>query len=160
MKIYDRQQRYRRGGCLFLVFLGAPPLAHGQNTSPRLPLAGCYEVISYRPSPAIEDTYRALLTKFELTNKPYDNTGNPRFFHMRKLDRESNSWEALWNWEPTRDGHAARLNLSLGLGGYRGVLKQYSGGKLIGKIKQYCDSRCQWKRESIHISARRVDCGR
>jgi hypothetical protein len=43
-------------------------------------------------------------------------------------------------------------------GGFRGTLKQSQPGEFVGKVKEWCDSRCEWKRQVATIRIQKIDC--
>ena len=125
---------------------------------PQQSLVGCFEVTSLKWTPAVEDKINSPLERFELSSEPVrDASSETGPFRVHTLAR-SNPWESLWIWRPSIDREGARITLSHGLGGFRGSLYLTKTGELIGKLKEYCDYRCEWKRETVHIHARRIPC--
>ena len=122
------------------------------------PLVGCYEVTSLKWTPPAEDPIKSPLERFELSSEPdRSTTGQHGPFRVHSLTR-NDPWERLWNWRPSADGQNLRINLSHGLGGFRGAFHVDSNGELVGKVKEYCDHRCDWKRQTAHIRARKIPC--
>src|SRR4051794_30782607 len=50
------------------------------------------------------------------------------------------------------------LSWGTGLGGFRGTLKQSRTGDFAGKVKEWCDSRCGWKRRVATIRIQKTPC--
>ena len=122
------------------------------------PLVGCYEVTSLKWTPAGQDQVKSPLEQFELSSEP-DRGSVPSEgpFRVHTLAR-NHPWEALWNWRPSADGHSLRISLSYGLGGFRGSFHLTGNEELVGQLKEYCDYRCDWKRQTAHIHARKIPC--
>jgi hypothetical protein len=95
-------------------------------------------------------------TEFKLSNVL--NASGATYFKLRSLGDEAvlNPWEVLWSWRP-EGKDKLEINLGTGLGGFRGTLKR-SGGGLIGKIKEYCDSRCGYKRRIGSLRLQKINC--
>jgi hypothetical protein len=52
-----------------------------------------------------------------------------------------------------------QIKISFGsLGGFRGTLRPVAAGEFTGKLKEYCDNRCAWKKREGKIRIRKVDC--
>jgi hypothetical protein len=79
-----------------------------------------------------------------------------RIYVMRSLPANSNAWEKLWVWQPR--GSRLWISWGAGLGGFRGTLKQSQPGQFVGKVKEWCDSRCEWKRQVATIRIQKIDC--
>jgi len=128
---------------LLLAMCGAV-CAHGQQRgSTDLPFGGCYEVTSLSWYPP-DDSIRLVPPRFELTS---DN-------HVRPLPSKGS--EIPWgSW--MHKGRKLKVSFGL-LGGFRGTLKPSKSGELVGKLKEWCDSRCEWKKRVAQIRIRRTDC--
>ena len=77
-------------------------------------------------------------------------------FQMRSIPLTNNLAENAWIWQPR--GNRLWISWGTGLGGFRGTLTQYSTGEFVGKIKEWCDSHCEWKRRVAKIRIQRTDC--
>jgi hypothetical protein len=75
---------------------------------------------------------------------------------MRSLPSSDKFYERLWAWEPR--GRRVWISWSMGLGGFRGTLKPSRTGELVGKLKEWCDFRCEWKKRTGAIQIRKIDC--
>ena len=130
----------------FFVALCCVPSVEGQQTrSSSLGFDGCYEVTSLSWSPP-DDRIKLVPPRLELTSNndihplPY-NPGDVRW----------GSWKAKDN----------KLKMNFGLlGGFRGTLKRSASGEFAGKLKEYCDYRCEWKTRVGSIRIRKVACVR
>jgi hypothetical protein len=123
-------------------------------------LVGCYEVTSLRWTPVADSKIKLIPNKFQLTDK-FTGLGTKRFFDMHSLESDPIPQERLWSWslaEETIRGKRVRLDFSTGFGGIKGIVRRARDGSLRGNIKEYCDSRCGWKRETGHLRARRIPC--
>jgi hypothetical protein len=141
--------------CRYVIFvLLAAALSHAQDpghSSARF--AGCYQVTSLTWSPDGSDI-RLIPKEFELLN---DSRGNGAF-RMRGLPiAEKNSIERAWWWMP-KSANKVRIDWSSGLGGIHGTLKRSKTGGLAGKIKEWCDSRCGWKKRTGRIRVEPIAC--
>jgi hypothetical protein len=116
--------------------------------------AGCYQVTSLVWSPRNAEI-GLIPQQLELMNTPVLRSGN--YFRMRSVGTESHDIERLWAWWP-KGKSKAELSWSGGLGGIKGTLKQSKNGGLTGTIKEWCDSRCGWKKASGHIHLQRTPC--
>jgi len=128
----------------------------GQNqASIKAPFAGCYKIVSQRWHPMNEDAV-PIPQRFQLRNDAADERHDSRFFAMRSFPANSNAWDKLWVWRPR--GSRLWISWGTGLGGFRGSLKQSQPGEFVGKIKEWCDSRCEWKRRVATIRIQKTDC--
>jgi hypothetical protein len=128
---------------------------HGQDQpSGKIPFAGCYEVVSQTGHPGNEDA-SPIPSRFQLRRDQADKRSTD-FFQMRSIPTGQNDWERLWLWQPK--GDSVWLSWGRGLGGFRGALKQQRNGEFIGQIKEWCDSRCEWKRRTAKIRIRKIEC--
>ena len=143
---------------ILFVFLAVLNLraANGANRD----LVGCYEVTSLKWTPVADSRIQLIPKKFQLTDKSAG-PGTKSFFDMHSLESDPIPQERLWSWslaEETIRGNRLRLDFSTGLGGIKGIVRRARDGSLRGNIKEYCDSRCGWKRETGHLVARRIPC--
>lgn len=120
-------------------------------------LSGCYQLTSLSWSPQVEDL-SMIPTGFELSSDP--TARGATYFKLRSLDvkTERDRWESLWNWRP-RGSDKLEINLGAGLGGFRGTLAKSGRDELVGKVKEYCDSRCGYKRRIGKLRLRKISCG-
>jgi hypothetical protein len=118
--------------------------AQGQKAeSPALGFNGCYEVVSLSWNPP-DETIRLVPPRFELTA------------NKRVLPLPSKTGEIPWgSWTADSD----KLKITFGhLGGFRGTLKRSASAEFEGKLKEYCDSRCEWKKRVGKIRIRKITC--
>lgn len=129
--------------------------AHGQSGK-QVPFSGCYEVQTLTWNPP-DRRIRLIPSRFELS---VDRTQpGHKLFKIHDLPANpDNSIDAIVEksrfWIPERNG----VLLSFGeMGGFRGTLKQ-SNGALVGKLKEWCDARCAWKKRAGTIRVRKIEC--
>jgi hypothetical protein len=118
-------------------------------------LVGCYQValLSWTPPDASIDL---IPPRFELLNVPRVPGAN--YFNIRSLrGAERDPWQNAWAWRP-KSNDKLEINWGAGLGGFRGTLKRSAGGELVGKIKEYCDARCGWKRRTGDLHLQKINC--
>ena len=120
-----------------------------------VPFAGCYEVVSQVWHPMNEDA-SPIPGRFQLLKEPMDNRSSV-ILQMRSLTANHDMMERLWFWQQERDG--LFVSWGNGLGGFRGSLKQDHEGEFVGKVKEWCDSRCGLKRRTVKIRIRKNECG-
>jgi hypothetical protein len=138
------------------------PQEHSKETvqarsqSPDL-FASCYQVAGVSRGLIGEDV-GLFPTRFKLLNVP--RAPGATYFNIRILDvkGERNLWEASWSWRP-KGKDKLEINWGTGLGGFRGTLKRSASGELVGKMKEYCDSRCEYKRRTGTLHLRKISCG-
>ena len=120
-------------------------------------IAGCYQVTGVSRGLIAED-YSLFPTRFELLIVP--RAPGATYFNMRSLDAKGdrNSWEASWSWRP-EGKNKLEINWGAGLGGFRGTLKRSGSGELAGKMKEYCDSHCSYKRRVGILHVKKISCG-
>jgi len=94
--------------------------------------------------------------RFQLRSDAADEHRNGGFFAMQSFPANSNAWDKLWVWQPR--GSRLWISCGTGLGGFRGTLKQSQPGEFVGKVKEWCDSRCEWKRRVATIRIQKIDC--
>jgi hypothetical protein len=123
---------------VFVAALCCSIRLYGQaQTSPNVPFAGCYEIVSQTWHPGNEDA-SPVPSRFQLGSEQADKRSTD-FFQMRDIPTGRNDWERLWLWRPR--GDRLWLSWGRGLGGFRGTLKQQRDGEFVGQIKEWCDSR-------------------
>ena len=127
----------------------------GQTQPPaKVPFAGCYEIVSQTWHPGNEDA-SPIPSQFQLRSDQADKRSTD-FFQMRAIPTGHYDWEKLWLWQP--QGDRVWLSWGRGMGGFRGTLKQQRDGEFVGQIKEWCDSRCEWKRQTANIRIRKIEC--
>src|SRR6185369_10070139 len=130
--------------CL-LVALCWTPAAFGQNGSPiAQSLVGCYELRTTKWNPPLEDDPRLSLfpSRLRLAVRSEDSKTILAVESVPQIPNRSID-EKLWFWSP--EGNGLRLSFGTGLGGYRGRLKRVKDGEYSGRLKQWCDNRCEYK---------------
>src|SRR5947209_16459419 len=125
-----------------LVFVMAAFARAQAPGHPAAQFAGCYEMTSLTWSPPADDI-KLIPKRVELLSEPRGND----FFRMRSIGVTSNGRENFWCWSP-KDTDKVQVGWGGGLGGFRGMLKRSKNGELAGKIKEWCDSRCGWKKRT------------
>jgi hypothetical protein len=128
---------------------------HGQaQTAAGVPFAGCYEIVFQKWHPGNEDA-SPIPSRFELSNEHADKR-SADLFQLRAIPPGRNDWAKLWLWRPKSDG--VWVSWGRGLGGFRGTLKQRRNGEFVGRIKEWCDSRCEPKKQVAEIRVRKTLC--
>jgi hypothetical protein len=94
--------------------------------------------------------------RFQLRDDGADKGRYSGFFAMRSFLANSNAWDKLWAWQPS--GSRLWISWGNGLGGFRGTLKQSRSGEFVGKVREWCDSHCEWKRRVATIRIQQIDC--
>jgi hypothetical protein len=130
--------------------------AFAQNVqkSADVPFAGCYEVTSLSWTPG-DDTITLIPKRFLLSAERHVAGG--KFFRMRTLDPDA--WhpiDTLWAWRP--QGNQVEVSWSTGFGSFSGKLKPSGSGELVGKLKERCDYRCDFKKRTGKMRVQRIGC--
>jgi len=122
--------------------------------SAQVPFAGCYQIVSQVWHPMNEDMV-PIPSRFELGRElaPPPHSG---FYEMRSVPASGHPSEKLWMWQP--EGNQLWISWGTDLGGFHGTLKQSASGEFVGKVKEYCNSRCEWKKSVAKITIRQTDC--
>jgi len=120
-------------------------------------LAGCYKVVLLSWSPS-DSHINSIPMRFELLSVP--RVPGATRFDIRSLGEKAghNPLESLWSWRP-KGKNKLEIVWSSGFGGFRGTLKRSGSGELVGKMKEYCDSRCEYKRSTGSLHLEKIDCG-
>jgi hypothetical protein len=129
--------------CLMLMFVG---LACGQVSSQDSRLfTGCYEVSSLSWNP-LDDKIRLIPKRFELLDNLdiRDSARGPREINFS-------------SWRP-RGKSKIVVSWGTGFGGFRGTLKKSSNGDFVGKLRESCDFRCEWKKRTGTIHIHKISC--
>ena len=140
---------------LAFVFLFCSITNPGQSqASAQVPMAGCYQIVSQVWHPMNEDAV-PIPTRFELSSEsaPPPHSG---FYEMRDDPPSGYSNEKRSIWQPK--GKQLWLVWATDLGGFRAILKQSRSGEFAGKVTEYCDTQCGWKRRIAKITIRQIDC--
>ncbi len=135
-----------------LVALCCVSPAYGQSgPSAAVPFTGCYEVVSLAWSPP-DETIRLIPKRFKLL------VGAPfRGYNVLRIQPIPNDgFPRVWWWKPK--GKRLWVSWGTGFGGFRGTVKPSDNGELVGKLKEWCDARCGWKKRVGKIRIRRIDC--
>lgn len=120
------------------------------------PPAGCYDVVSLDWSPP-DETIRLIPKRFELLNEPVGY--GLSIFRVRSLPGSlGNPVEGMGKWIP--EGNNFWFSWGMGLGGFRGTLKPTSADEFTGKLKEWCDFHCGWKKRIGKMRIRRTECAR
>lgn len=127
---------------------------HDQAHAGEASFAGCYRIISAKWHPWNEDA-SPIPERFQLRNEPMDSRSN-YILQMRSIPVTSDAAENLWTWQ--RKGDSLWLSWGTGFGGFRGTLKQFANGEFVGKVKEWCDSRCGWKVRKAKLRIVKTEC--
>jgi len=140
-----------------LVTLCCLSAACGQSgLSADAPLVGCYEVVSLDWSPP-DVTIRLIPMRFQLLNEPIKYGTKIWGFEVKSFPVSlGNMIEGSWQWKPR--GNRVWISWGTGFGGFRGTLKPSSTGEFVGKLKEWCDHRCGWKKRVGTIRVRKIQC--
>lgn len=129
-------------------------LAYCQTPTPaESRFVGCYRITTLAWDPHGENV--TLIPKgIELLNETKLGA-----FVVRSLPPkgERNKFETLWSWNP-KGGNRIGITISTGLGGFRVTLRQASNSDLVGKLKEWCDYRCAYKRRIGTVHLRKMNC--
>lgn len=139
---------------LFAVLCGSLALHAQTRKLSSVRFAGCYEVVFQKWHPMNEDD-SPIPGRFQLLKEPVDERSN-EILQMGSLAANHNMMERLWFWRPEHD-HLF-LSWGTGFGGFRGTMKQDRDGEFVGKVKEWCDSRCGWKIRRAEIRIRKTEC--
>ena len=140
---------------LLLVAMCCTLATQGQSqTSAHPPFAGCYRVVSETWHPMNEDS-SPIPSRFQLRSEAAGEPGRG-IFAMRSVPASGNAMEKGWVWQPR--GTRLWISWGTGLGGFHGTLKKSQPGEFVGKVKEWCDSRCGWKSQVGTIRIQQTDC--
>jgi len=141
---------------ILLVALCCPFQMHGQGQPlAQVPFAGCYQIVSQTWQPGNEDV-KMIPDRFQLLS---ESTFEPsrRIFAVRSTPASGNVMaEKLWVWQPR--GSSLWISWGTGLGGVQGSFKRLRTGEFVGKLKEWCDNRCEWKRRVGTIRIQHIGC--
>jgi len=131
-----------------LLWLALIPFAHGQAPTQSVgTFAGCYEVTSLSWMPQ-DGTIKLIPQRFELLTT----------FRMHSLPRHLEpSFENSWTWSPNGKNNL-KIFFNNGLGGFKGKLVASGNGEFVGKLKEWCDSRCGFKKRTGNLHIRSTAC--
>jgi hypothetical protein len=138
-----------------LVAVWFPLATQAQSqTSVQVPFTGCYRIVSQRWHPMDEDAVpipEGFQLRSEAASEP-----NAGIFEMRSIPASNNAGDKLWVWQPR--GTRLWISWGTGFGGFREGLKQSQPGEFVGKVNEWCDSRCEWKRRVATVRIRKSEC--
>lgn len=137
-----------------LVALCCTLTLYGQNAQGRVAeLAGCYEVRELNWNPP-DNRINLIPPRFRLST----NRTQPGHdvFSIESVPVNDSPLARFSFWIP--GDNELRISFGTGFGGFRGTLKPSSTGELEGKLKEWCDNRCEWKKRVGTIHARRIEC--
>ena len=140
---------------LLVVVLVCPIQMCGQGQpSAHVPFVGCYQVVSQVWHPSNGDI-RLIPNRFELRTESAFGP-NSGMFAGRSMPGSGDPTDWVWMWRPK--GGRLWISWGTGLGGVRGSFKRSRTGEFVGKLKEWCDSRCGWKRRVGIIRIQQIDC--
>src|SRR5215470_17349817 len=119
-----------------------------------VPFAGCYRVVSQTCRPTSEDI-KLIPDRFQLQSKSAFDPSRG-IFAVRSVPASDNLNENLWIWQPK--GNSFWISWGTGFGGIRGTFKRSSNGEFMGKVSEWCDYRCDWKRRTGTIRIQQIAC--
>ena len=126
--------------------------AYGQGRpSADVPFAGCYEVISLTWSPP-DETIKLIPKRFRLLNEAVQ--PGRSIFKVRAVPSSLSARIEIWRPK----GNQFWISWGTGFGGFHGTLTQSNTGEFVGKLKEWCDARCGWKRRVGKMRVRKIDC--
>lgn len=139
---------------LLLIALVCPkPMCGQERPAARVPFAGCYRVISLEWQLPNKDI-KMIPERFELRSESA--VEGSEIFAVRSLPASDNLRERLWRWQPK--GSRLWISWGTGFGGFSGNFKQSGTGEFVGKLKEWCDYRCGWKKRVGIIRIQQIDC--
>jgi hypothetical protein len=128
---------------------------HGQAlASADVRFAGCYQITSEKWHPMNEDA-SPIPSRFQLRSEPADKRSTT-ILQMRRIPAGNSQIEKLWIWQAK--GDRLWLSWGTGFGGFRGTLNQSGSGEFVGKVKEWCDSHCEWKKRVGTIRIQKTEC--
>ena len=140
---------------LLVAALVSPIQVAGQGPpSTHVPFSGCYQVVSQVWHPSNEDT-KLIPDRFELRTESAFGPSSG-MFAVRSVPASDNPTEWGWVWRPK--GNGLWIDWGTGLGGLRGSFKRSRTDEFVGKFKEWCDSRCGWKRRVGIIRIQEINC--
>lgn len=151
-----KSQRMTTSASHFLFIVCCVVATHGQTQPSAVPFAGCYRIISQKWRPVNQDAI-PIPGQFQLGSEPAASPARG-IFAMRSVPASGNIMEKLWVWEPR--GNRMWISWGTSFGGFRGTLKRTGNGEFVGKVKEWCDSHCEWKRRTAEIRIQRIDCAK
>lgn len=117
---------------------------------------GCYGITRLSWNPPDYST-QLIPEKFQLWNIPLPDSGGLFAMHSLYTGEESKTLENFWTWKP-EGKNRLKVTWSTGFGGFRGSLRRQSDGDLVGKIKEWCDYRCDWKTRTGLLRIHPITC--
>lgn len=139
---------------LLVIALLCPKQICGQDRpTARVPFAGCYQVMSLVWQPPNEDI-KLIPERFELRSESVFK--GSEVFAVRSVPASGNLGERLWRWKPK--GSGLWISWGTSFGGFRGNFKRSRAGEFVGRLKEWCDSRCEWKKRVGIIRLQQLDC--
>ena|SRR5581483_220747 len=143
--------------CLIVLSLCWASSLAAQSAPPTdLPLAGCYEVRVLKRTPRMEDETHFPPSRLQLTEIPLDGDKTGFVVQSIPVAPSGSTYQQQWFWVPQRG--QLRLSLGLGMGGFRGSFGLSTNGDLSGKLKEWCDNRCGFKKTVIAMNLHRIEC--
>ena len=143
--------------CLIVLSLcWASSLVAQSAQTTNLAFAGCYEVRVLKWSPPSEDEPQFPPSHLQLTAIRLERDQNAFRVQSFPVAPSGSTFEQQWFWIP--EGRRLTLSFGFGLGGMHGSFKPSSNADLFGKLKQWCDKRCDFKKTEITMRLRRIDC--
>jgi len=139
---------------LLITFLCPVQMVGQGQPSVRVPFAGCYRIASQTWKPTSEDI-KLLPDLFRLlTESAFE--PSRELFAVRSIPATGEMNERLWVWQPK--GNGLWISWGTGFGGFRGTLKRSTNGEFVGTLREWCDSRCEWKTRVGKIRIQQIAC--
>lgn len=136
-----------------LLLLTTTDVSFGQSPVRNLDLfEGCYEVASLSWKPPGKEI-KLIPKRFQLLRTP---KAGSEFFGIRDLESETGLIR-LSGWKP-KGLKRMEIHWNGVLGGFRGTLKKDVTGNLEGKVKEWCDYRCEGGRITGEMQVHPIAC--
>jgi len=137
-----------------LATLGFAAWAVAQPSSPSQDgLVGCYETLALASVPPDLPT-GGIPRQFELTH--LESTIGRHWFQLRAPEATDAPAVAHHIWFPDRKN--IKVQFGWGMGGWQGTLKPSAPHQFVGKLKPFCDFRCEGPKQVVTMRVQRVEC--
>jgi len=134
--------------CCIVAFCTCTDLS-AQSKHSKNQFAGCYDVV------AVSSPEGGVPHHFELTNEP--TKFGTHWLQVKADTADTAPARTHHLWSSKRDG--VKVIFGWGLGGWEGKLKPDQTNDLVGKLTNFCDSKCSPK-QVVTVRARRVECAK
>ena len=138
---------------LLIAICGVLPASSQSAPPAKVQFAGCYEVRTLTWNPP-DHSIRSIPSHFQLSTDRAQ-PGHEIFEVHSVPPGPGNSIVESWFWRPKRN--EVLVSFGDGMGSFRGTLKP-SNGDLVGKLKEWCDARCEWKKRVGTLRVGKIEC--